>query len=117
MLLCLAPIVVTILDFSPLLFPLFFIPLLGVYTSGRQAARAEKAEHQASHDSLTGLPNRRWFHAVGRACAADPMVGRAAVILVDLNRFKEVNDTLGHHHGDLVLQQVGPATAACLPRA
>ena len=107
-LLCLAPIVVTILDFSPLLFPLFFVPLLGVYTSGRQAARAEKAEHQASHDSLTGLPNRRWFHeSVGHALH-DSMVGRAAVILVDLNRFKEVNDTLGHHHGDLVLQQVGP---------
>src|SRR5215212_1542717 len=39
-LLCLAPIVVTILDFSPLLFPLFFIPLFGIYSSGRQAARA-----------------------------------------------------------------------------
>jgi diguanylate cyclase (GGDEF)-like protein len=107
-LLCLAPIVVTILEFSPLLFPLFFIPLLGVYAAGRQAARAAKAEHQASHDSLTGLPNRRWFHEVVGHALADPMVGRCAVMLVDLNRFKEVNDTLGHHHGDLVLQQVGP---------
>ena len=53
-LLCLAPIVVTVLDFSPALFPLFFIPLFGIYSSGRQAARAAKAEHEATHDSLTG---------------------------------------------------------------
>ena len=80
---------------------------------GRQAARAEKAEHQASHDSLTGLPNRRWFHGVGRRTRCRTRwLGRAAVILVDLNRFKEVNDTLGHHHGDLVLQQVGPRLRA-----
>ncbi len=112
-LLCLAPIVVTVLDFSPALFPLFFIPVFGIYSSGRQAARTAKAEHEAMHDSLTGLPNRRWFReAVGRALAA-PGVGRSAVMLVDLNRFKDVNDTLGHHHGDLVLREVGPRIRSC----
>jgi diguanylate cyclase (GGDEF)-like protein len=112
-LLLLAPIVVTILDFSPALFPLFFIPLFGIYSSGRQAARTAKAEHEATHDSLTGLPNRRWFReAVGRELA-DPEVGRAAVVLVDLNRFKDVNDTLGHHHGDLVLRDLGPRLRSC----
>ena len=115
-LLCLAPIVVTILDFSPALFPLFFIPLFGVHTAGRQAARAEKAEHRASHDSLTGLRNRRWFLETLGHALSDPMVGRAAVILVDLNRFKDVNDTLGHHHGDLVLQQFGPRLQSAFRR-
>jgi diguanylate cyclase (GGDEF)-like protein len=112
-LLCLAPIVVTILDFSPLLFPLFFIPLFGIYSSGRQAARTAKAEHEATHDSLTGLPNRRWFREAVDRALAEPAVGRAAVVLVDLNRFKDVNDTLGHHHGDLVLREVGPRLRSC----
>jgi diguanylate cyclase (GGDEF)-like protein len=112
-LLCLAPIVVTILDFSPVLFPLFFIPLFGIYSSGRQAARTAKAEHEATHDSLTGLPNRRWFREAVNRALADPAAGRAAVMLVDLNRFKDVNDTLGHHHGDLVLREVGPRLRSC----
>jgi diguanylate cyclase (GGDEF)-like protein len=106
-LLCLAPIVVTVLDFSPALFPLFFMPLLGVYRAGQQAARTARAEHQASHDGLTELPNRRWFREAVDAALADPTLGRAAVVLVDLDRFKEVNDTLGHHHGDLVLRELG----------
>jgi diguanylate cyclase (GGDEF)-like protein len=112
-LLCLAPIVVTVLDFSPALFPLFFIPVFGIYSSGRQAARTAKAEHEATHDSLTGLPNRRWFREAVDRALAEPDVGRAAVMLVDLNRFKDVNDTLGHHHGDLVLREVGPRLRSC----
>jgi Diguanylate cyclase, GGDEF domain len=107
-LLCFAPAVVTVLDFSPALFPLLFMPLLAVYSAGRQAVRMAKAEHQASHDSLTELPNRRWFREEVARALAEPGAKRAAILLVDLNRFKEVNDTLGHHHGDLVLRQVGP---------
>jgi diguanylate cyclase (GGDEF)-like protein len=69
---------------------------------------AEK-EHQASHDALTSLPNRTMFHdrlqqAVIAARDADGLVG---VILLDLDRFKEVNDTLGHHIGDELLLEVG----------
>ena len=67
---------------------------------------AEERRHEALHDSLTGLGNRTMFlhrieEAIGRL--AD---GHAAVMLMDLDRFKEVNDTLGHHSGDLLLQEV-----------
>ena len=61
-------------------------------------------EHLAMHDPLTGLPNRRLYQVhVEAALAADPRVG---VLLIDLDRFKEVNDTLGHAAGDTVLMEV-----------
>ncbi len=111
-LLCLAPVVVTVLEFSPILYPLLLVPLVGVYFSGRQTVRTVTAEHLARHDSLTELPNRRWFlEAVGQALK-NPSLQAGGLLLVDLNGFKEVNDTLGHHHGDLVLQEVGPRLRA-----
>jgi diguanylate cyclase (GGDEF)-like protein len=69
---------------------------------------ARQKEHQALHDALTGLPNRLHFtivieDALRRARDAD---GRVAVLLVDLDRFKEVNDTLGHQLGDTLLQEM-----------
>ena len=111
-LLCLAPVVVTVLQFSPILYPLLLVPLVGVYFSGRQTVRTVTAEHLARHDSLTELPNRRWFlESVGQALK-NQSLGAGGLLLVDLNGFKEVNDTLGHHHGDLVLQEVGPRLRA-----
>jgi diguanylate cyclase (GGDEF)-like protein len=60
--------------------------------------------YQATHDELTGLVNRAVFHdKVVEAIATD---GCAAVFLMDLDRFKEINDTLGHSAGDQLLQQV-----------
>ena len=68
---------------------------------------AEEREHRALHDSLTGLPNRTSFvRAIERLLGARPPGEMIAVTIVDLDRFKEINDTLGHHHGDLVLQEV-----------
>ncbi|HET8672748.1 MAG TPA: diguanylate cyclase, partial [Thermoleophilaceae bacterium] len=112
-LLCLAPVVVTVLEVSPILYPLLLVPLLGIYAAGRQTVRVARAEHMATHDSLTELPNRRWFRETVDAALQDEEVHSGGLLLVDLNRFKEVNDTLGHHHGDLVLREI----AARLSRA
>ncbi|HZT16207.1 MAG TPA: EAL domain-containing protein [Gaiellaceae bacterium] len=71
--------------------------------------QAEENEHLALHDTLTGLPNRSLFR--DRAAQAilatrrDP--GRVGLLLLDLDRFKEINDTLGHRNGDAVLEEVG----------
>ena len=72
--------------------------------------------HQAGHDALTGLPNRALFkdyleHSLGRARRADAM---AAVLLVDLDRFKGVNDAFGLPCGDLLLQAVAERLHGCL---
>jgi len=67
-----------------------------------------QAEHQALHDGLTGLPNRTLFRdRAEQAVLRGNRDGSGfAVMLIDLDRFKEVNDTLGHHSGDLLLQEV-----------
>jgi diguanylate cyclase (GGDEF)-like protein len=64
--------------------------------------------HMASHDSLTGLPNRTLLRQrTNRAVRAAGRNGRrVGLLLMDLDRFKEVNETLGHHYGDLLLHQV-----------
>ncbi len=100
-LLFLAPIVIAAMAYSPLLLPLFLAPMLAIYKTVWQGARSE---HAARHDSLTGLPNRLAFHDEVTAAIAD--CERGAMLLMDLDRFKEVNDTLGHHYGDLLLQRV-----------
>jgi diguanylate cyclase (GGDEF)-like protein len=70
----------------------------------------------ASHDPLTGLPNRKVVtERTTRALRAAGVTGcHTGLLLLDLDRFKEVNDTLGHRRGDLLLQQVGPRLHAVL---
>ncbi len=65
-------------------------------------------EHQAVHDALTGLPNRLHFTIVVEKALrmARDIDRRVAVLLIDLDRFKEINDTLGHQRGDVLLQEM-----------
>lgn len=73
-------------------------------------------EFQAMHDMLTGLPNRALFQSRlsnALACAKRTQ-GIFALVGIDLDLFKEINDTLGHHAGDLVLQHVAGACNKCL---
>ncbi|MCF8563157.1 EAL domain-containing protein [Alicyclobacillus tolerans] len=74
-----------------------------------QRDRAEREiHHLAYHDSLTGLYNRRWFmvQAEQAISEAKKNSGSIAVMLIDLDRFKWINDSLGHNFGDLVLKVV-----------
>lgn len=80
------------------------------------AARA-RIEHIALHDSLTGLANRRAFlHKLNGAITQSSVTGCVswAVLLLDLDRFKVVNDTLGHKFGDQLLQQVADRLRVCV---
>src|SRR5437660_998188 len=77
--------------------------------SKRLRRQAAEKEEQALSDGLTGLPNRTMFqNLLERAMTG---IGRrnkmGVIMLMDLDRFKDVNDTLGHHNGDLLLQRIG----------
>ena len=78
---------------------------------------AASREHQALHDHLTGLPNRASLAlAIQDGIDRSDGIEKFAVLLLDLNRFKEVNDTMGHHAGDQVLIDVSKRLSSALPQ-
>ncbi|MGN9777756.1 EAL domain-containing protein [Micromonospora sp. H33] len=110
-LLLLAPVLVTAARASAALIPLVLVPLFAVY---RMARLSVEQQQLASLDPLTGLPNRKALLAeVGeqlhlhaeRAARGEPHA-RLALLLIDLDRFKHVNDALGHAVGDRLLVEV-----------
>jgi diguanylate cyclase (GGDEF)-like protein len=78
--------------------------------------QADENERLALHDHLTGLPNRSLFlDRLDHALRASTRTGSGvAVLLMDLDRFKEVNDTLGHHCGDLMLKELASRLSAVI---
>jgi diguanylate cyclase (GGDEF)-like protein/PAS domain S-box-containing protein len=76
----------------------------------------DKLAHQAQHDALTGLPNRLLFRdRLGQALAQAQRSGhKVAVMYMDLDRFKQINDTLGHSPGDALLVQVAARLSGCV---
>ena len=113
-LLALSPIVIVAAERSLVLLPVLLLPVLAVY---RSALLSAEKEHQAMHDDLTDLPNRLQFSEVieRRFENARSKSTCGAVLLIDLDRFKEVNDTLGHQTGDALLCQIGPRIQPVLP--
>lgn len=91
----------------------------GYRGTGRDITEQRRAEeqirHMAHHDALTGLPNRVLLHdRIGQAIAQSQRSGRpAALLFVDLDRFKNVNDSLGHGVGDELLKAVAARILEC----
>ncbi|MGL5061596.1 MAG: diguanylate cyclase domain-containing protein [Microcoleus sp.] len=94
--------------------------IVGKIWSFRDLTQEQQKEailkHQALHDSLTNLPNRISFNQKFAAALSEAANNSRliAVMFLDLDRFKEVNDTLGHSNGDLLLQKVVQRLSGCL---
>lgn len=114
-LLGIAPLVCVVAMAQPTLLPLFSIPLIAL-DSTLWIARA-RAEEQL-RDPLTGLPNRQWLleRTWTALDDAERIGARSALMLIDLDRFRSVNDTLGHLAGDRLLLQIAERLRLALPR-
>jgi diguanylate cyclase (GGDEF)-like protein len=101
----LAPVAAMIVQTQPLMLPMLIAPIAAVHNSARLAVAMGR---QASHDALTGLANRELFRDRSvRALEESQRAGQSlAIMMIDLDHFKEINDTLGHQVGDELICEV-----------
>ena len=90
-----------------ILFPAVISQVTLMYISSSKR-KSEQLHHQAHHDLLTGLPNRSSLMLRLEEMLARTSANPFALLLLDLDRFKEVNDTFGHQAGDVLLREIGP---------
>jgi diguanylate cyclase (GGDEF)-like protein len=99
-----------ILELMLVLLYALLVPILA-RVSRRVVRQLERIRHQAYHDDLTGLPNRRFLRERLETALAEADGRPVAVLLLDLDRFKDVNDTFGHPGGDELLRRLAERLA------